>query len=231
MVFRKFTPPVISRQWLRRKRLTDALAAGQGLVFVSAPAGSGKTVAVAQWLSEQRNKTAWISLDRYDNEPAVFYAGLIGAMAQAQKANRTLRCLAERAISAPDALNFFLKAMDRVLDNEKSYVLVLDDFHVIDNPEILAALPRVIARFPNNFTLAVLSRSRAPEPFASHIAKNQVLFLSAADLRFTPGEVGRLSRLLRRDLDAEAVGGLCREAGGWAIGIRLLSAREGDEPA
>lgn len=234
-MLRKFTPPKLSPHWLRRDRLTALLtrAAERGLVFISAPAGSGKTVAVAQWLAGQRNKVAWLGLDRYDNEPAAFYAGLLGVLAQAQKANRTLHRLAEQTPTTTDPLEHFSRAMERALDNEKSYCLVLDDFHLIDNPEILAALPRVIARFPDNITLVVASRRQAPEPFAGLITKDQAAFLSAVDLKFTPGEVRALSRLLRHELDEIAAAELCRDVGGWPIGVglRLMSAAEGNKVA
>ncbi len=231
MTLRKFTPPALSEQWLRRTRLMELLdrAVEHGLVYVAAPAGSGKTVAVAEWLGRSRNKVAWLALDRYDNEPANFYSGLLGAMAQAQQANRTLRRLALQAADAPVPRDFFLKAMERTLDNEKIYCLVLDDLHNLDNPEILAELPRVIARFPNNFNLLVLSRRPAPEPFAGLIAKNQIALISAADLRFTSAEVRELSRQLHAGLADPDAAALCREVGGWAmgVGLRLQSTNPG----
>ena len=198
MSSRRFIPPSApAGQWIPRKSVMHALslAARRGVVFISAPGGCGKTVALAQWLTGKRNKVAWLSLDRYDNDPRTFYAGMLGAMAHAQKASRRLRALEHGMDTAADPLNALLKALSLTLANEKHYVLVLDDFQAIDNPEIMQAFPLIVRRVPSNFTLFVLSRGSAPEPFASGLIKDEIALLSAGELHFTASDVLRLSRL------------------------------------
>jgi len=192
MALRKFVPPAASQLWMPRERLMRKLtqAAGQGLVFVSAPGGSGKTVAMSQWMARQRNKVAWLSLLRHDNDPGNFYGGILGAMAHARKASRKLPILAGKAATAHAPLEFFIKAMSALPDNEKVYYLVLDDFQEIDNPEILDEMPRLLHFLPRNFVLFLLSRDEAPAGLADMIAKNEVAVLPQADLRFTPGRSG-----------------------------------------
>ncbi len=227
MSARKFTIPPTSRQWLRRDRLMNHLsrAARKGIVFVSAPGGFGKTVAVAQWLADRRNKVAWLTLDRHDNEPAAFCAALLGAMAEAQKANRKLARLAALADESAEPLEYFLRSVSLALNNEKNYCLVLDDFQVVDNRAILDPLPQIINRLPTNFTILVLSRQEAPEPFSQLIAKDQVASLSVLELKFTPGEVRRLSQQRGMALDEKGAKALCRDTGGWALAVSARIAR------
>ena len=218
---RKFLPPVSSGLWIYRDQVSRAIdrSAARGLVFVSAPGGSGKTVALAQWLEKFRNKKAWLSLTVADNDPRIFYAGLLGAMARAQAAGRRLRALAERAMEADAPLEFFLKALEAALDNDKIYRLVLDDFHLIDNTEIINALPLIVNHFPANFTLIILSRHRAPEAVADLIVKEEMALLTAADLKFSPEEVGGLGGLRSLNLAPGQAEEICRQAGGWALGV------------
>ena len=227
MSLRKYVPPANSKWWTPRHSLMRKLtqATGRGLVFVSAPAGSGKTVALAQWMSGQRNKVAWLGLARYDNDAPAFYAGLLGAIAHARKSSRKLKLLAERAAASADARELFLKALASLRDDEKEYILVLDDFQEIENPDILEDLPRLLHYLPSNFIFFILSRSGIPETFADAIAKNEVAFLNAADLQFTPDDVRRLAWLKNIQLTPAQAADLCREAGGWAMGAgaRLLS--------
>jgi len=62
--------------------LDEACQQGQKLTLVSASAGYGKTTLVTQWLRGNQAKTAWLSLDKTDNDPARFMAYLIAALGQ-----------------------------------------------------------------------------------------------------------------------------------------------------
>ena len=199
------------------RKLTEA--AEHGLVFISAPGGSGKTVAMAQWLARQRNKVAWLKLFRYDNDPRSFYAGILGAMAHARKASRKLPALAEKTATSDTPLEYFIKAMSCLSDNEKVYYLVLDDFQEIDNPEILGEMSRLLYFLPRNFVLFILSRKDAPSVFADCVARNEAAILGKDDVHFTPEEVGRLARLRSVGLTEDQAASLCHAANGWAMGI------------
>jgi LuxR family maltose regulon positive regulatory protein len=71
-------PPPIGRTHVRRGRLDD-LSEGALLVLVSAPAGSGKSVALSGWL-HRRGNGGWYSLDDEDNDPAVFWPAVVAAL-------------------------------------------------------------------------------------------------------------------------------------------------------
>ena len=50
------------------------------LTLVVAPAGYGKSLAVAQWISSQRTAAVWLSLDVAETEPTEFLRYLIAAV-------------------------------------------------------------------------------------------------------------------------------------------------------
>ena len=64
-----------------RPRLAGQLEAGlgQGMVLVSAPAGYGKTVLLADWALAGQRPVAWLSLDPGDNDPARFWRHAVAA--------------------------------------------------------------------------------------------------------------------------------------------------------
>src|SRR5580658_4342990 len=63
-------------------RLEEGLA--RGLVLVCAPAGSGKTVLLADWARHGGRPVAWLSLDVGDNDPARFWRHVVAALSRAR---------------------------------------------------------------------------------------------------------------------------------------------------
>ncbi len=78
-----FVPParpgLVARPRLL-ERMRDALKGS--LVIISAPAGSGKTTALIQWISERKpaGGVAWVSLDQGDNDPVRFWDYFVAAV-------------------------------------------------------------------------------------------------------------------------------------------------------
>lgn len=83
-------PPTIPGGFLRRRRLEDRLDAGVSgpLTVLSAGAGSGKTLVAASWARRRRGgddghgplPVAWLALERDDNEPSLFWSGVVAAL-------------------------------------------------------------------------------------------------------------------------------------------------------
>ena len=173
-----------------RPRLRERLdlAAGATLILVSAPAGFGKTTLVAEWLGSPREttrKVAWLSLDPGDNDPQRFFAYLIGA----------LRPVAEVASSARelDANRPSISAVLTTLLNELAasateIVLVLDDYHVIDDSEIERGVAFLLEHLPSQVQIIVTTRADPALPLAGMRARGTLVEVRAADLRFTRDE-------------------------------------------
>ena len=67
----KFHPPRTPDRMVPRPHLVAALStAATPLVVLSAPAGSGKTLAVRQWLETDPRPAVWLQLDAGDNDPS-----------------------------------------------------------------------------------------------------------------------------------------------------------------
>ena len=74
----KLLPPRVGEDLLKRPRLMARFnQTGKRVVFVTAPAGYGKTVAITQYLSDSGRPFVWYPLDSYDNDPLVFLDYLV----------------------------------------------------------------------------------------------------------------------------------------------------------
>ena len=72
--------------WVHRDRLVEALdrAVTHPVTLVAAPAGYGKTTALAQWLDRPDGPaTAWVSLDPGDNDPDRLWSHVVVALERA----------------------------------------------------------------------------------------------------------------------------------------------------
>ena len=68
---------------LTRPRITKLIAEGRRwcpLTLVTAPAGSGKTMALALWAAAEPGTVAWVTVDEFDNRPGVFWSYVVAAL-------------------------------------------------------------------------------------------------------------------------------------------------------
>src|SRR6188472_215414 len=78
----KLRPPALPPDFVPRPRIHERLTAGWGcpLMLVCAPAGFGKTTALAGWLRETRRPAVWVSLDEHDSDLVSFTRVLVAAL-------------------------------------------------------------------------------------------------------------------------------------------------------
>ena len=121
---------------IARPRLIDRLTAGldRPLTLVSTPAGYGKTTLLGQWLDAAPLPAAWLALDAHDNALPSFVAAVIGALSTLwpEAGRETLGLLQLPATPPPDYLGAALA--DELLDLPGPALLVLDDYHAVDDP-------------------------------------------------------------------------------------------------
>jgi len=200
------------------------------LVLVSAPAGFGKTTLIAQWLalSGPSPRVAWLSLDAGDSELRRFVTHLVAAI-QVSSPHVGAEALAlvesDRTVPAEAVLVSLVNDLDELAGPT---VLALDDYHVIDAPDIHESVTFLLGHLPPQVTIAITTRADPPLPLARLRGRGELLELRAADLRFTAGEADAfLNDIMGLDLDPAHVAALEHRTEGWAAGLQLaaLSAR------
>ncbi|NIO69076.1 MAG: hypothetical protein GTN71_08580, partial [Anaerolineae bacterium] len=104
----------------------------------------------------------------------------------------------------------------------EDFVLVLDDYHVIDAQPIHEALTFLLDHLPPQMHLVIATRSDPPLPLARLRGRGELVELREPDLRFTLDEAkALLNQVTGLDLDHAAVTTLERRTEGWAVGLQL----------
>ncbi|MBN1219510.1 MAG: hypothetical protein JXM69_11315, partial [Anaerolineae bacterium] len=199
----KLHRPSLPARWVQRphlsQRLNEGLEFNRPITLVSAPAGFGKTTCISEWVNTlDRWPVAWLSLEPADDDPGRFFAYFIAALQQAdanlgQEIAGVLRSgqLPPGEIISTTLINDILELQGRLL-------LMLDDFHVIQDRFILEVLEQLIANLPPPLHLVLLTREDPPLPLAQLRANNRLTEIRAKDLRFTDGEANRfLNEVMR----------------------------------
>ncbi len=220
-----YIPPLQTKVVLR-PRLIERLNEGlqRKLTLISAPAGFGKTMLVSEWIAGCQRAAAWLSLDEGDNDPTRFLAYLVAALqtAAANIGEGVLRVLhSPQPPSAESILTALLNEITTVPDN---FVLVLDDYHVIDAKPVDKALTFLLEHLPPHMHLVITTREDPHLPLARLRVQGQLIELRATDLRFTLSETAEfLNRVMGLNLSAEDITALETRTEGWIAGLQLAA--------
>jgi len=209
-----------------RPRLIEQAQHGpyRKLTVVSAPAGFGKTTFVAGWLHADERPVAWLSLDERDSDPAQFLAYMITALqAVAPEVGEGLLNVLN-APQTPPIEPLLTTLLNQLAAITQPFVLVLDDYHVLDSLEIHEALAFLIENQPPQMHLVMTTREDPPLPLARWRVRGQLTELRAADLRFTPDEAAAfLNQAMGLSLSPEDVAALEQRTEGWIAGLQLAA--------
>ncbi len=226
----RLRPNVVSRPRLI-ERLNEGLHGK--LILIAAPAGFGKTTLVSQWLAAGPRPTAWLSLDEGENDPTRFLTYLVAAL-QTIAATLGEGALGVLQSPQPPPTEAILTALLNDLTTiQDQFVLVLDDYHVIDAKAIDQALTYLVEHLPPRMHLVITTREDPQLPLARLRARGQLTEVRTADLRFTPSEAAAfLNQVMGLPLSAEDIAALERRTEGWIAGLQLAAlSMQGHEDA
>jgi LuxR family maltose regulon positive regulatory protein len=182
------------------------------LVAVSAPAGYGKTQAMAslwQQACQRGWQALWLPLHTPHSDPAVLLRSLSELLDQPAPA------LSE----TPGA------AMLRLLQTlGPRTMLLIDDFQLVQDPSVHASVALWLDSAPSKTVLALASRGSLPLRLSRLRLMQQVYELDAEDLSLSSEETGRLAQLHGINLLPEQVASLHAASEGWPAGLQLACA-------
>lgn len=213
-----------------RPRLLGRLNEGlhRKLTLISAPAGFGKTTLVSEWLAAptglQKQSVAWLSLDEGDSDLTRFLAYLVAALQTiAQNLGDGLSDALQSSQPPPieAVLTALLNEIATIPDN---FVLVLDDYHVIEAQAVDHALTFLLEHLPPTMHLVITTREDPPLPLARLRARGHLVEVRATDLRFTASEAAEfLNQVMGLNLTAQEIATLESQTEGWIAGLQLAA--------
>jgi LuxR family maltose regulon positive regulatory protein len=214
--------PVISAQ-------LDA-ATARDLTLVCAPAGFGKTTALAEWAHTSRRPVAWLTLDEGDNDATRFWSNIAAALCP-PAFDATTHAPAEFGSAASEPS---IRTVAALLTRAgEQLVLVLDDYHLIDAAPVHAAVTDLVERLAPRLRIVIAGRADPPLPLGRLRARGQLAEVRAADLAFTADQTAALLREVAGIALADtSIAALAERTEGWAAGLQLatLSLQERADP-
>jgi LuxR family maltose regulon positive regulatory protein len=222
----KVQPPVRRRRVSRPRLLALCSGARRKLTVIRAPAGWGKSTLLAEWHATEAGsrRFAWLTLDRGDNDPVRFWSYLIEAL---RTQHPTAGATSLFSLESPrvDIVNDVLPQLSNELaTSAHGIVLVLDDYHLITNPQIQESLAAFVDHLPRVLELALATRSMPALPLARLRARGELVEIDGADLSFSVEDADSLLNDLNGlGLEHDAVQRLQERTEGWAAGLYLAS--------
>lgn len=222
-------------------RLNDGVSSGRKLLLISAPAGFGKTTLLSEWIydfqtgaaqahenksriSENANQVAWLSLDEADNDLVRFLIYLVAALQTIAPDIGAGALTALQSPQPPSAQALLTALVNEIAALPNRIVLVLDDYHLIDEKAIDDALGFLLEHLPPQMHLVIATREDPDIPLALLRARDQLVELRAADLRFTRTEAADfINRVMGLDLSTHDIAALETRTEGWIAGLQLAA--------
>ena len=219
-----------------RPRLIERLNEGlhRKLTLISAPAGSGKTTLVSEWVeplrlndpreSQIENKIAWLSLDEGDNDSTRFLVYIIAAL-QSIDANIAKGLLsALQSPQPPPTETILISLINEIAAISVKIILILDDYHLIKAQPIHDVLTYLLEHLPPQMHLVIATREDPHLPLSRLRARGELTELRAVDLRFTSYEAAEfLNQVMGLNLSTEDVAALETHTEGWIAGLQLAA--------
>lgn len=235
----RFQVPVSRQRLVRRGNLPAPRDAGAlpRLTLAVAPAGWGKTTLFATWLTgaERPPRHAWVSLEDGDNSPFRFWANVVESLRRAEPRLAPLCLEALRTSEQETADGVPRGLLNRLATLPEPVILVLDDYHVIDNPLIHDGMRLLIDRAPPALRCLVATRTDPPWPLPRLRLAGELHEIRTRQLRFDRAQAAALlTEMLGPGLAEAGITRLWESTEGWVAGLRLavLSLRAaGDLPA
>ncbi|MAT42421.1 MAG: hypothetical protein CL609_08780 [Anaerolineaceae bacterium] len=221
----------VVRQGLIEK-ITSAIQAK--LILLSAPAGYGKTTLASEVIryiqKEQNYNVCWFSLDDDDNDIYQFFTYLNEAVKGLPgKENRLNELLQAQQMPAKLLIKAFVSDLLPVSD---PFLLVLDDYHVIDSAIIDESLAFMIEKMPHSMKIMMTSRSDPGFPLARLRSRKELIEIRVDDLRFTLNEtIQFMQDVMGLSIPDEQVSVLGKRTEGWVAGLQMAGLSMQDRTA
>src|SRR5215469_2024725 len=195
LLLSKLRRPLVRPGTVPRSSLIERLARADQhpIVSVVAPAGYGKTTLLSQWAEANGQAFAWVSLEEPDNDAKVLLTYVAEALDQVEPVGeRVFTALASPGSSVPGSVVPRLGAAFASMT--APVALILDDVHVLHNPECRAAISVLADHVPGGSRLVLAGRDEPPLRIARLRAEGRLLEIGPGDLSLTLGEAASLLR-------------------------------------
>lgn len=220
----KLYVPLARPNLISRSRLLQKLTEGihRKLTLVLAPAGFGKTTLLSDWAAHNAQVVTWVSLDDGDNDSARFLSYFITAL-QIPEPGLGQGAAASLSVPQPQSPESIMTLLiNEITSLSTQIVIVLDDYHTIQNQAIHNALIYLLDHCPPQLHLVIASRDEPPFPLARLRIRDEITELRSTELAFSTEEaVSFFNHAMRLSISPEDAASLESRTEGWIAGLQV----------
>lgn len=226
---RKLSIPSSGTLFIRRHLIEKLNHYSQSpLTVICAPAGYGKTSLVCNWLQYADHPVYWLSLDEQNNLPSAFWSYFCHCL---RKIDNDLDDQADTILEnhciddycrISDLVLASLEKLGRKWNRPHRAVIVLDDFHFIDNPLILKSFNRLLDYLPSWLQIVITTRKTPALKLPNRCSKSTAHLIQASELVFEADHIADFLKMkLDLQLSKDQLQHLFMKTEGWAAAIQL----------
>lgn len=217
--------PRVKSNLVSRPRLLEKLDDGmkRKLTLITASAGFGKTTVVGQWIEERHIPAAWVSLDTGDNDQVYFWSYIITALDTFLSGTAAKYIPVLYSAGNPPVDTIISLLINDLWTFSEDIVLVLDDYHLINEEFIHQSLLFFIRCLPEHVHLVLISRMPPPFSVSQLRGREEVQELTAGDLRFTLDEIKKFNRQRNITISDDDIQEQELRTEGWIAGLHITA--------
>ncbi|MVU80981.1 AAA family ATPase [Nocardia sp. ET3-3] len=199
------------------------------VITISAPAGTGKTVLVADWLDRRLGRTHpnaeyyWVTIA----DPAAAHHDPRAALSACFGVGLPR---AGRHDHTDDTEYTVAHIVSRLAARDRPVVVVIDNAHLISDPTAIDFLECFLAAAPPNTTMVLAGRHDLPLRWHLLDLDGRLTRVRAPDLAFTGLRAGQFTRRHGCALSEAELTTVLRLTRGWAALLRLAALHLGTQP-
>jgi LuxR family maltose regulon positive regulatory protein len=202
------------------------------ITLIVAPAGSGKSVLLAQWAGTHPEfHYVWLEILPGDDDPVRFRRRLLNGLAEIDPGFVGLSPLT--SVAGKGLGDAFLDDLAIQMTELPEVIIVLDDLHHLSNAALVGDLARLSELLPDNVHLVLSSRADLPIAWSRQRMRLDVTEIRQIDLAFDDSDSAELlERITGQSFSTDSVTALVHRTEGWAAGLQMagMTLRLHDDP-
>ncbi len=223
----KLKMPAPRKNYILRSELFEKLKELEEyrLILVKGVAGSGKTTLMTSFIREYASvQFKWLTLDSDNNNVISFWYYFVEAVSDyLGDAKDTVTALFDAVLQKED-IDRIIEILINQLDQKNSLAIVLDDFHHLEDENLLKTIEYFIKYMPGNIHIVLLTRNEPGIYLGDLLMGDGLLYIDETRLKFSRQEgTDFLLYSLGLKLPEETVNELNELCEGWVGGLQLIA--------
>ena len=212
-----------SSEYLKRPYIQRLLQSAMDfpLIMICAGAGYGKSRTVHSFLKDYDAHKIWIQLSERDNTATRFWESYTHMLSPGwPDAAESLMKIGFP--NTNDKFSQFEKILHEIIIQTDKYVFVYDDFHLLQNPDVLRFFEKTLHILPQNAVVFILSRTMPEINLTGMMMRERVFTIYEDSLRFSEDEIAEYFEQLELYVTSKDIHDIVSDTQGWAFAINLI---------